>query len=287
MKRFAEAMRKLSSGLSRVLLVAGFCAGQATLAASVSYPPHSSAAQQSRSPQRSVPSSKTSAVEKDELVLFEAGQAELDQGHYDEAIRIYNKLLVLAARDRKTLATVHVKIGSVFVARRRFDRASAEFQQATTLDPEYAVAHNNLGEARGELRQYNLALEAFNRAVAVDPKLSRARYNIGITYGRLGNLKYSEFVFRLLVRDRPEYDLGYDGLAVTLSRAGRAREALMFHQKAISLNPREPSYYYNLALSYLIVGETEKALEQQKILRELAPEVANQLASVIIKKQMR
>jgi Flp pilus assembly protein TadD len=123
--------------------------------------------------------------------------------------------------------------------------------------------------------------------VAVDPKLSRARYNIGITYGRLGNLKYSEFVFRLLVRDRPEYDLGYDGLAVTLSRAGRAREALTFHQKAISLNPKEPPYYYNLALSYLILGETEKALEQQKILRELAPEVANQLASVIIKKQMR
>ena len=289
MKRFAEATRKSSIGLGVTLLVVGFSAGEANLAAKVCTALHSSAAQQSRSPQRSSPSSipKTSTAEKDELVLFEAAQNSLDQRHYDEAIRIYNKLLVLAAKDRKTLATVHVKIGNVLVAQRRFDRASAEFQQATTLDPEYAVAHNNLGEAQEELRQYNLALEAFNRAVAVDPKLSRARYNIGITYGRLGNLKYSEFVFRLLVRDRPEYDLGYDGLAVMLSKSGRAREALAFHQKAISLNPKEPSYYYNLALSYLILGETEKALEQQKILREIAPEVANQLASVIIRKQMR
>jgi tetratricopeptide (TPR) repeat protein len=226
-------------------------------------------------------------LQKDEQRLFEAGQAALDQAQYDEALRSYNKILALAAKDRQTLATAHVKIGNVLVAQRRFDRALAEYQQATVLDPDYAVAFNNVGEAQGELRQYNRALEAFNRAVALDPKLSRARYNIGITYGRLGNLKYSEFVFRLLVRDRPEYDLGYDGLAVTLSKSGRPREALAFHQKAITLNPKEPSYYYNLALSYLILGETEKALQQQKLLQSIAPEVANQLASVIVKKQMR
>jgi len=224
---------------------------------------------------------------KDEQILFEAGQTALDQAHFDEAIRIYQKLLVLAAKDRKALATVHVKTGNVFVAQRKFDRSLAEFQQATILDPDYAVAFNNLGEAQGELRQYDRALEAFNRAVALDPKLSRARYNIGITYGRLGNLKYAEFVFRLLVRDRPDYDLGYDGLAVTLSKSGRARDAITLHQKAISLNSKEPSYYYNLALSYLILGETEKAVEQQKLLQDIAPEVANQLASVIVKKQMR
>jgi len=173
------------------------------------------------------------------------------------------------------------------MAQRKFDAASASFQCAISLDPGYALAHNNLGEALGEQRQYNRALESFNRAIALDAKLVRARYNIGITYGRLGNLKYAEFVFRMLVRDRPDYDLGLDGLAVTLAKSGRANEAIPFHQKAISLNPQEPSYYYNLALSYLILGETEKALEQQKILRELAPEVANQLASVIVKKQMR
>jgi superkiller protein 3 len=226
-------------------------------------------------------------LQKDEQRLFEAGQAALDRSQYDEALRSYNKILILAVRDRQTQATAHVKIGNVLVAQRKFDRALAEYQQATVLDPDYAVAFNNVGEAQGELRQYTRALEAFNRAVALDPKLSRARYNIGITYGRLGNLKYSEFVFRLLVRDRPEYDLGYDGLAVTLSKSGRPREAITFHQKAISLNPKEPSYYYNLALSYLILGETEKALEQQKLLQSIAPEVANQLASVIVKKQMR
>jgi len=121
----------------------------------------------------SVRAQTPSQVQKDEQRLFEAGQAALDQARYDEAIRSYNKLLVLVARDRQMLATVHVKLGYVFVAQRNFERALAEFQQATVLDPDYAVAFNNLGEAQGELKHYNRALESFNRAVAIDPKLSR------------------------------------------------------------------------------------------------------------------
>ena len=92
---------------------------------------------------------------------------------------------------------------------------------------------------------------------------------------------------RCAVRDHPDYDLGYDGLAVTLAKSGRAKEAIPFHQKAISLSPKEPSYYYNLALSYLILGDTAGAVEQQKKLQELAPEVASYLADVIVKRQMR
>jgi Flp pilus assembly protein TadD len=101
----------------------------------------------------------------------------------------------------------------------------------------------------------------------------------------MGNTKYSEFVFRILIKTAPEYSLAYDGLAVTLSRAGRAKEAIPVHEKAISLAPREPSYYYNLGLSYLILGDTTKALEQQEKLRAIDSRVADQLASVIIKRR--
>ncbi|MDQ2854854.1 MAG: tetratricopeptide repeat protein, partial [Acidobacteriota bacterium] len=226
-------------------------------------------------------------VGKEAQVLFENGQTALEQTRYDAALRAFTRAYALSSSLPKTAALAQLKIGSVYMAQRKFEAAAASFQRAITSDPSFALAHNNLGEALGELRQYTRALELFNRAVALDAKLLRARYNIGITYERLNNLKYAEFVFRLLVRDRPDYDLGFDGLAVTLAKSGRASEAIPFHQKAINLNPQEPSYYYNLGLSYLIAGDTEKALEQQKKLQVLAPEVANRLASVIVKKQMR
>ena len=227
------------------------------------------------------------STEKEAQTQLDAGQAAYEQGRYDEALRAYNKVMALAANQPKTAATASLRIGNLYMSERQYDRALAAYQRAVALNPNYAEAFNHLGEALGQSRQYEGALEAFSRAVVLDPQLLRARYNTGITYGRLGNLKYAEFVFRILVRDQPNYDLGCDGYAVTLAKSGRAKEAIPFHQKAISLNPKEPSYYYNLAISYLIVGDTAKALEQQKKLQELAPEVASQLASAIVKHQLR
>ena len=100
------------------------------------------------------------------------------------------------------------------------------------------------------------------------------------------NFRYSEFVFRNLIKSYPQYSLGYDGLAVTLSKAGRAKEAIVFHEKAIALNPGEPSYYYNYAISYLMMGNTAKAIEQQEKLKAIDPAIAERLASVIVKQQM-
>ena len=45
-------------------------------------------------------------------------------------------------------------------------------------------------------------------------------------------------------------------------------------------------YYFNCAISYLMMGNTAKALEQQEKLKELDPAIADRLASVIVKHQM-
>jgi tetratricopeptide (TPR) repeat protein len=143
-----------------------------------------------------------------------------------------------------------------------------------------------LGEALGELKQFPRAIDAFAKAIALNPALLKARYNQAVTYDRMRNFRYSEFVFRNLIKSYPKYALGYDGLAVTLSKAGRAREALTFHERAIALTPTEPSFYFNYAISNLMIGNTAKALEQQEKLKAIDPVIAEHLASVIVKKQM-
>ena len=106
---------------------------------------------------------------------------------------------------------------------------------------------------------------------------------MGVTYDRLGRLKYAEFVYRILVRDHPDFALGYDSLAVVFSRTGRAREAIALHERAISLDPNDPSFYYNFGVSYLVLGDLRAAQEQQKRLHNLDPAMAEHLAAVIAK----
>lgn len=237
--------------------------------------------------QRATPGTTAKAPAPSEIdKLLVAGQDAHQARRYDEAIAAFNRVITLSATNRQTAAVASFLIGNVNMTQRKFGNAEIAYERAITLNPSYSDAWNNLGEARGELKQFPRALEAFNKAVALDPTLLKARYNQAVTYDRMKNFRYSEFVFRNIIKQNPNYSLAYDGLAVTLSKSGRAREAIPLHEKAIALKPEEPSYYFNYAISNLMLGNTAKAMEQQEKLKRLDPLVAEQLASVIVKRQM-
>lgn len=207
------------------------------------------------------------------------------QGRLDDAIKAYQTITVIAASSPRIAASAHLAVGNIHMMKGRFNEAVTAFRKAVALDPNSAEAVNNLGEALGELKQYQPALAAFQKAAAIDQGFLKARYNIGVTYDRLGQMKYAEFIYRILIRDFPNFALGYDSLAVSLSKSGRAREAIPFHEKAISLAPQDPSFYYNFAVSYLVLGDLRNAQQQQQRLRNLDPAMAEHLSGVIAKRQ--
>ncbi len=207
------------------------------------------------------------------------------QGRLDDAVRAYQTIAVVAKGSPTIAASAQLSAGNLFMRLGKFEEAAAAFRRSVSLDPKSAEAQNNLGEALGELKQFQRALEAFQRAVALDSRFLKARYNMGVTYDRLGQLKYAEFVYRILIRDFPDFVLAYDSLAVTLSKSGRARSAIPFHEKAISLDTEEPFFYYNFAISYLVLGDLRKAREQQQKLRNLDPAMAERLAIAIARRK--
>jgi len=231
-------------------------------------------------------STPPAAQSNDPQHLLAAGQTAVDQNRFDDGIRLYNRAIALSASQPHTAATAHLKIGNAYMAQRKFENAAIGFQRAVELNPNFAEAYNNLGEALGEMKQYQRAIEVFNKAVVLDPRLLKAKYNQAVSYDRMRNFRYSEFVFRTLIKNNPQYSLAYDGLAVTLSKAGRPKEAIAFHEKAIALAPQDASYYFNLGISYLMMGNAAKASEQQEKLKAIDPVIANRLASVIVKRQM-
>jgi tetratricopeptide (TPR) repeat protein len=217
--------------------------------------------------------------------LTRVAQVAQQQGRFDDAIKAYQTIAVIAKSSPRIAAAALLNAGNVYMSLGKFEPAANAFRDSLALDANSAAAQNNLGEALGELKQYPRALEAFQRAVALDGGLVKARYNMGVTYDRLGQLKYAEFWYRILIRDHPDFSLAYDSLAVTLSKSGRGLEAIPLHQKAISLNPKDPSFYYNFAVSYMVLGEVKRAQEQQQKLRALDPAMAEHLGGVIARHQ--
>ncbi|HYX31180.1 MAG TPA: tetratricopeptide repeat protein [Pyrinomonadaceae bacterium] len=213
-----------------------------------------------------------------------AQTADLD-GRHDDAIKAYETIAIIAKSSPDTAADALLRAGGIYMSLGRFENAADSFRRAIVFNPRSAAAHNDLGEALGELKNYQAALASFQQAVNLDGHYVRARYNMGVTYERLGQTRYAEFVYRILIRDHPDFPLAYDSLAVTLSKSGRAREAIAFHQKAISLDPRDPSFYYNSAISYLMIGDVKNAQAEKLQLEKLDPAMAEHLAVMIGRKQ--
>ena len=217
--------------------------------------------------------------------LTRVAQVAEQQGRHEDAIKAYETISLIAKNSPKLAAKALLTAGKLYMTIGRFEIAAKSFRASLALDATSADAENSLGEALGELKQYQSALAAFQQAVALDGAFIKARFNMGVTYDKLGQLKYAEFIYRILIRDYPDFALAYDSLAVTLSKSGRAREAIPFHQKAINLNRGNPSFYYNSALTFLMLGDLKNAEEQKQRLQALDPAAAEHLASLISKRE--
>ena len=217
--------------------------------------------------------------------LTRVAQTAEQQNRYDDAIKAYETIANIARSSPSIASSALVNAGDLYMRTGRFDKAANSFRSAIGLNPNSSVALNNLGEALGELKQYQAALRAFQQAVNLDSSFVRARYNMGVTYDRLGQINYAEFVYKILIREHPDFPLAYDSLAVTLSKSGRAREAIAFHQKAISLNQTDPTFHYNAAVSYLMLGDVRNAEDQKRQVEKLDPAMAEHLAVMIAKRQ--
>jgi adenylate cyclase len=149
--------------------------------------------------------------------------------------------------------------------------ARSFFQQAISLDPDYARAHANLAltyardvvfawtEQREESIRF--ALESADRAEALDDALTQTHFARSVVY--LAQRKHEESAAssRKAIELDPNYADGYGMLAQTLVQAGVLEEALAAIGKAKVLNPRYPFAYLGIeGHIYFLMAQYEKAI---------------------------
>lgn len=78
------------------------------------------------------------------------------------------------------------------------------WQHAVSVDPNNAIAHNNLGVALGEAGQPDLAISQFERAVEIDPSYLEPRRNHGIILAQGGRLDDAIAQWEAILSRMPE-----------------------------------------------------------------------------------
>jgi tetratricopeptide (TPR) repeat protein len=152
------------------------------------------------------------------------------------------------------------------------EKAVAEFEEILKSDPNNAAACRGMGYAYLQKRNFEEAGEYFRRAAKLDSKDARVHYYSGL----LSNMKGSqasesdlEFVMTELktaISLDPDFADAHMQLAFAQARKGDIADALVSARKAISLNPRNTGYYFNLADLYVQERHPEHAMAIFRVL---------------------
>jgi len=144
----------------------------------------------------------------------------------------------------------------------KYDDAVAAFKEAVTLAPDDPVRHVLLIQGFSAAGRHKDAIETAQKAVTQFPEDTSVRYQLGATLDRAGRRDESEKTFRALIAADPldagalNY-LGY--MLVERGPSANLDEAVSLIQRALKVDPDNPSFLDSLGWAYVQQGKLDLA----------------------------
>jgi adenylate cyclase len=167
-----------------------------------------------------------------------------------------------------SLAETHTSRAFVLSLRGEVDLAEKEFETAIEINPNLFEAHYLYARScfhRGKLKR---AAELFERSAELRPLdyqslvlLSRVHEGLGNKERSLDAAKRAVAVAEKVLELKPDETRALYLAATPLMRIGREKEAHEWIERALFIEPDDPSVLYNVACFYAQTGEIEKALD--------------------------
>jgi len=157
------------------------------------------------------------------------------------------------------------------------------FEEATRLDPNFALAYAKLSEMQGRIYWFafdrsqdriDRARLAAQRSLDLDPELPEAHEAMGYYYywGLLDYDRALQYLQAAFAR-QPGRPRLHAGLGFVARRRGDFEEALAYLEKAAELDPRDPLLQYEVAMSYQLLRKYPEAKRRFDRALELAPDM--------------
>jgi tetratricopeptide (TPR) repeat protein len=137
------------------------------------------------------------AIEKNPKAInlhYRLGRALLLQSHepavLEEARKEFQAELALNPQD----AVCYYQIGQILIAQQQKAQATAQFEHALELRPDFPEVLIAVGKARAEAKRYDEAAKLFEHASELLPRSETARYNLMLAYRNAGRTADAERV---------------------------------------------------------------------------------------------
>jgi tetratricopeptide (TPR) repeat protein len=167
-----------------------------------------------------------------------SGLTALNQGNYDEAIRLTTQALNSGQLSVQNQAIGLVNRGRAWAQKGDFDNAIADFNAAIQLAPGYGHAYLDLGVAWARKGDFDKAIAYINKAIRLNPQEATGFYNRGHVWYDKGDYDNAVADYSEAIRLSPQYASAFYNRALAWERKGEQDKANSDFAEAARLNPR-------------------------------------------------
>jgi tetratricopeptide (TPR) repeat protein len=139
--------------------------------------------------------------------------------------------------------------------------AISALKNVIKLEPDHAVAYNNLGNTYIGLNRFSEAIIAFENAITIKPDYVDALYNLSNALRLEGQLDQAMDICGKVLKMQPRHVETHNNHGKILQELGRPDEAIKAYSEAINIQPDYENAYFNMGRCYWLKKDFAKAFE--------------------------
>jgi pentatricopeptide repeat protein len=171
---------------------------------------------------------------------YEKGMKLLDEGRYEEALKVFEKML-----EESESAEVYYNIGYIKTVKEEYPAAIEAFRKATKLDRYFAKAFEAMGRAYKAMGKAEEATESLKKAAEI--------------YMSSEKEEKAEGILNEILQENPDTINVYNTLGVLYRKRGDYQAALTQYEKALKIHPDQPKVYYNIGRLHVDLKDLQQA----------------------------
>ncbi len=209
---------------------------------------------------------------------FHVGYSFFKQKKYSEAIEAFKE----AIRLNPVCTEAYYHLGQIYRLQGCSEEAARILETASHTQPDNAEIYKNLGEAYLSQGRFDEAVRAFGRAGELDPTCEHVFYQIGKILMKRDDKKEDALqALKKAVNLQPELTDAHFSLGLLALESGRYKEAVRSFREVINREENNARAHYQLGFAYVMLGDTESAQRQVRTLKDLDPDLAENLRMAI------
>jgi protein O-GlcNAc transferase len=169
-------------------------------------------------------------------------------------------------------AIAHNNLGLVLQDAGQLDAALASYRRALEIKPDFAEAHSNLGNALKEFGLLDAAEASCRRALEIKPDFAAAHNILGVVLTELGQFAAAQVSYRRALQIKPDFAEAHNNMGHILKECGQFDAALASYRKAVEFKPDYADGHKNLSILLKDLGQNEDALASNRRALELQPD---------------